>query len=178
MLLYVKIHLFETQQFLYYILISLFILLNPSKINSMLYFFLSLGRTCGTWKFPGPAQGTNPHRSSDNAGSLTCWATQELINSILLIKNRLVLFFFFFFFSVRPETWNFLGQGSNPSHNSDPSCCSENTGSLTCCTTRNSSLILFCNNYFIFLYVYIYREMSGVVFFSNGNSINVWVVEF
>ena len=32
--------------------------------------------------------------------------------------------------------WNFLGQGWNPCHSSDPNCCSDNPGSLNCCTTR------------------------------------------
>ena len=32
--------------------------------------------------------------------------------------------------------WKFLGQGSNPNHSRNPSCCSDNTRFLTCCTTR------------------------------------------
>ena len=32
--------------------------------------------------------------------------------------------------------WYFPGQGSNPSHSSDLSHCSDHTGSLTCCATR------------------------------------------
>ena len=31
-------------------------------------------------------------------------------------------------------TWTFPGQGSNPHHSSHPSRCSDNAGSLTCCT--------------------------------------------
>ena len=31
---------------------------------------------------------------------------------------------------------SFLGEGSNPRYSSDPSCCSNVAGSLTCCTTR------------------------------------------
>ena len=31
--------------------------------------------------------------------------------------------------------WKFPGQGSNPGHSSDPRCCSDNTASLTHCTT-------------------------------------------
>ena len=39
----------------------------------------------------------------------------------------------------------FLGQGSNPSHRSDLSCCSDNTGSLTHCTTRElPQIFIFC----------------------------------
>ena len=37
----------------------------------------------------------------------------------------------------------FLGQGLHPSHSSDPSRCSDNTGSLTCFTTRELLLFLF-----------------------------------
>ena len=32
--------------------------------------------------------------------------------------------------------WKFPGKGLNPCHSSDLSHCSDNTGSLTCCTTR------------------------------------------
>ena len=46
------------------------------------------------------------------------------------------LFFFFFFCSHICGMWKSQGQASNPHHNSDPSHCSDNTGSLTCCPTR------------------------------------------
>ena len=40
------------------------------------------------------------------------------------------------FFIATPKTWKFLGQGSNPSRGSNPSCCSDNMGYLTHCTTK------------------------------------------
>ena len=36
--------------------------------------------------------------------------------------------------------WKFLGQGSNPCHKSDLSCCSGNAGSFTLCATRELAL--------------------------------------
>ena len=41
-----------------------------------------------------------------------------------------------FFFGQVHDMWKFLGQESNPYHSSDQSCCSDNTGSLTHCMTR------------------------------------------
>ena len=38
--------------------------------------------------------------------------------------------------------WKFLGQGSNPCHSSDLSCCSGNTCTLTCFITRELRLPL------------------------------------
>ena len=43
---------------------------------------------------------------------------------------------FFFFFGHGHSMWKFPGQGSNPYHISDPSHCSDDTRSLTCCATR------------------------------------------
>ena len=40
------------------------------------------------------------------------------------------------FFGHAHSMWKFLGQGSNLCHGSDPSCCSDNTGSLTYCSIR------------------------------------------
>ena len=40
------------------------------------------------------------------------------------------------FFGLIRSMLKFLGQGSNLSHSSDPSCCSDNTGSVTSCGTR------------------------------------------
>ena len=42
----------------------------------------------------------------------------------------------FFLFGHTHGMWTFPGQGSNPCHNSNPSCCSDNAGSLTCCVTE------------------------------------------
>ena len=41
----------------------------------------------------------------------------------------------FFFFGCSRDIWKFPGQGLNPYHSSDPSCCNDNRGSLTRCTT-------------------------------------------
>ena len=46
------------------------------------------------------------------------------------------LCFFFFFFGYIHSLWKFPGQGLSLHHNSDPSCCSDNDGSLARCTTR------------------------------------------
>ena len=42
----------------------------------------------------------------------------------------------FSFLGHTPCMWNFPGQRWKPCHSSDPGCCSDNTGSLTCCATR------------------------------------------
>ena len=44
--------------------------------------------------------------------------------------------FFFFFFGHALGMWQFPDQGSNPSHSSDLSHCSDHLGSLTCCAIR------------------------------------------
>ena len=48
----------------------------------------SFGQAQGIWKFPG--QGLNQHHSSDNTGSLTCWATRELQEptQFLILKKK------------------------------------------------------------------------------------------
>ena len=43
---------------------------------------------------------------------------------------------FCFVFGRAQGVWKNPGQRWNPCHSSDPSCCSDNTRSLTCCTTR------------------------------------------
>ena len=50
----------------------------PSQaVNTLDFNFQSIWPSLpGLWKFPG--QGSNPGRSSDNAGSLTCCAIREL----------------------------------------------------------------------------------------------------
>ena len=42
----------------------------------------------------------------------------------------------FFFFGHACSLWKFQGQGQNTSHRSNRSHCCDNTGSLTCCNTR------------------------------------------
>lgn len=50
---------------------------------------------------------------------------------------------FVLFFWLHCTMWKFLGQGSNPHHSSNPSCCSDNTGSLTCCATGEILALFF-----------------------------------
>ena len=48
-----------------------------------------------------------------------------------------------FFFCLSQSIWKFPGQGWDPHHSSDPSLCSDNARSLTCCTTRELLLVPF-----------------------------------
>ena len=41
------------------------------------------------------------------------------------------------------DTWKFQGQGLNPNHSSSLGCCSDNAGSLSCCTTRELHFSLY-----------------------------------
>ena len=50
------------------------------------YFILFFWSCRGIWKFLG--QGSNPCHSSDNARSLTCWATREHLVFVLLIIRK------------------------------------------------------------------------------------------
>ena len=53
----------------------------PVLVHLFLFFHL-FWHTCSMWKFCG--QGSNPHQSTDNARSLTCWGTREfLVHSIV-----------------------------------------------------------------------------------------------
>ena len=54
-----------------------------------------------------------------------------------------VLFCFVLFFVTPQGMWKFPGQESNPCHSRSPSCCSNNVGSLTHCTTRALPSIAF-----------------------------------
>ena len=53
----------------------------------MFFFF---GHAWGRWKFPdqgwNPCHSSNPTHCSDNAGSLTCWATREL-QQLIFYRN-------------------------------------------------------------------------------------------
>ena len=51
--------------------------------------------------------------------------------------------FIFLFFGCIHGIWKSLGQGSNPHHSHYLSHCSDNTGSLTCCTTRELTILQF-----------------------------------
>ena len=55
----------------------------------------------------------------------------------------MVFFFLFLFFVCSCGTLKFPAQGLNPCHSSDPSCCSDNSGSLTHCATRELLMVLF-----------------------------------
>ena len=61
-----------------------------------------------------------------------------LISYAYLLCQRLIdhvwVYFqiLFYLFGHAYSIWKFLGQGSNPCHNIDPSCCSDNAGYLTC----------------------------------------------
>ena len=46
------------------------------------------------------------------------------------------MFLFLFLCGLTQSTWKVPGQRSNPCYNSNPSCYSNNTRFLTCCTTR------------------------------------------
>ena len=51
----------------------------------------------------------------------------KMWSNIVVIKN---------FFCYTPGMWKFPDQRLNPCHSSNPSCCSDNTGSLTPCAMR------------------------------------------
>ena len=51
--------------------------------------------------------------------------------------------FSFFFFPQACRMWKFLAQGLNPCHSGDPSHCSNNAGSLPCCTTGELQYLIF-----------------------------------
>ena len=57
------------------------------RANCMGFFLLFFGHTCSMWKFLGqgsnPCHHSDPNRCSDNAGSLTCCATRELLYGFL-----------------------------------------------------------------------------------------------
>ena len=48
--------------------------------------------------------------------------------------------------------WKFSGQGWDLNHSSDLSCCSDNAGSLTCCTTRELPIGFDCTYSWIRLF--------------------------
>ena len=48
----------------------------------------------------------------------------------------MIIFVLVFFLGGVVVIWNFQGQGLNPRHGSDPSCCSDPAGSLSQCTAR------------------------------------------
>ena len=73
-----------------------------------------------------------------------------------------VIFFFFCkhmgsfsFFCHTHGMPRFLGQGSNPSHSSNPSWCSDNTRSLTHRATRGPLFSFFLSFFFIFFFSFL-----------------------
>ena len=63
-----------------------------------------------------------------------------------------IIYIYMFFFGCTCSTWKFLGQGLSPHHSRDwsPSCCSDNTGSLTCCATRKLLTTFISLNRYVF----------------------------
>ena len=52
-------------------------------------------------------------------------------------------FYLFIYLGHTHGIWKILGQGLNLCHSSDPSCCSDNTRSLTCYATENTKALIF-----------------------------------
>ena len=68
-----------------------------------------------------------------------CFNFKKKINDYTVLtffKKRKPFLFLFLFFGHTCSMWKFPSQRSNPHHSRDPSCCSDNAGSLTYCTTR------------------------------------------
>ena len=129
-------------------------------------FIYLFGHVCRMWNFLGqgsnPWHSSDLSRCSDNVRSLTHCATRELQNTIcsymqftaysfrerkyyilwdMFLKMNVIdmlqdFFFFFFFFGYAFSLWKFLGQELNLCHGSYLSHCSDNTGFLTSCATR------------------------------------------
>ena len=59
----------------------------------------------------------------------------EIVNSSSLKSFSYGCSVVFCFWAALVACGSFLGQGSNPYHSSDPGCCSDNMGSLTCWAT-------------------------------------------
>ena len=75
---------------------------------SFFLFKIKLKISLAIWNFPG--LGLNPCLNSDNAGSLTCRATRELLNLISLFELSNSAFLFLLFFSF------FVLWGPHPQH--------------------------------------------------------------
>ena len=91
-----------------------------------------------------------------------------------LYSNISFLSFFFFFFGHTCGMWKFLGQGSNLCHNSNPSCCIDNTRSLTHCTKKEFLLSIssednFCLN--LVLQSIIAYSVEGIMLIPGEESI-------
>ena len=73
------------------------------------------------------------------------------------------LLYFFFFFGCAHGIWTFPGQGSNLSHSSDPSHCSDSARSLTHCATRELQDFCILNQW---LYTQLFYCWVSLVFSS------------
>ena len=83
------------------------------------------------WQFTG----------SDNLTFFVFWSISVMnhIDRFYSVEQSLFLFCFFvclFVFGHAQGMWKFPGQRSNPHLSSNPSCQSNNAGSLTLCATR------------------------------------------
>ena len=81
---------------------------------------------------PTPHRSCNQSYNSENATSLARWATTEFLFMFIYFFTTFV----FFFFGCAWGVWKFPGHRLNLCHSSDPSCCSDNTRSLTSWATR------------------------------------------
>ena len=103
----------------------------------------SLGGCCGPGLIPDPGTSTchgyiQKIKNKKGGGGFYFLENIELIvgSCFFILSDN--LFFFFFFFGHICGMWKFPGQGSNPCHSSNPSHCSENARSLTCCTHKRT----------------------------------------
>ena len=64
--------------------------------------------------------------------------------------------------------WKLPGQGSNPSHSSNPNCCCDNAGSLTYCLTKEllSLLTLHLTSYIYKFAFLLYLPTLNPIFYS------------
>ena len=93
-----------------------------------------------------------PIPSAKVGGTLSIFK-EEIIPILSKLRKQRKRNYFFFLFGCTCGMWKFPGQGSNPRHSSDLGQYSDNTRSLTQCTTRE--LLLF---FFVFLGQY-YMEV-------------------
>ena len=83
------------------------------------------------WKVLG--QGQNLSQSSDLS---QCSDSMRYLNHGTTRELPFQFLKFIYLFIVGHVMWKFLGQGSNPHHSSDPSCCTDDAGPSTCYVTR------------------------------------------
>ena len=91
----------------------------------------SMGRRCSPKKIKKKQkqkQKKNPKKQNSAESNLTASAHNTF--TFLMQVSLFYLPFFFLFFGHTCRMWKLPGQGSNPCHSSNPSHCSDNTGSL------------------------------------------------